>query len=402
MQRVMTVVLMGVMAVATLAVAAAAPAGKTPYAQWERGYPNDAAFFPITVWLQDPAKAPAYKAIGFNTMVGLWKGPTEEQLATLKKHGMRIFCEQNEVGLKHLNDPTIVGWMHGDEPDNAQSDGKGGYGPPVPTAKIIADYEKIRKNDPSRPVMLNLGQGVAWDGWRGRGVRTNHPEDYAEYTKGGDIISFDIYPTNAKHKDVKDKLHLVPFGVDRLKKWTGGRKVIWNCIECTGFGRREGKPTPHEVKAEVWMSLIHGSKGLIYFVHEFTIKDAAGKVTRKFNGAGLLADNEMSKAVGEINKQIHELAAVLNSPTVNFGVTVDSSNAKVPVDTMVKRYKGATYLFAVGMRDGETKATFTVNGLMPKGLQAEVLGEDRTVNVAGGKFTDTFKPYEVHLYKISK
>ena len=24
--------------------------------------------------------------------------------------------------------------------------------------------------------MLNLGQGVAWDGWYGRGTRTNHPE----------------------------------------------------------------------------------------------------------------------------------------------------------------------------------------------------------------------------------
>ena len=397
MRKLVTVVLIGLMAAATLAVGAAAPTGKTPYAKWERGYPNDETFFPITVWLQDPSRAPRYKAIGFNTMVGLWKGPTEEQLATLKKLGMRVFCEQNAVGLKHLDDPTIVGWMHGDEPDNAQSLGKGkGYGPPVPPAKIIADYERIKKNDPSRPVMLNLGQGVAWDGWRGRGVRTNHPEDYAEYAKGGDIISFDIYPTNAKHKDVKDKLHLVPFGVDRLYKWTEGKKVIWNCIECTGFGRREGRPTPHEVKAEVWMSLVHGSKGLIYFVHEFQIKDASGKVTRKFNGAGLLADKEMSQAVGEINKQIHTLAPVLNSPTVAGGVAVASSNAKVPVDTMVKRYRGATYLFAVGMRDGETKATFTIPG-----ATVEVLGENRTLKVTGGQFTDTFKPYDVHLYKIS-
>jgi hypothetical protein len=49
--------------------------------------------------------------------------------------------------------------MHGDEPDNAQSLGRG-YGPPIPPAKIIADYHKLKKAAPSRPVLLNLGQGV--------------------------------------------------------------------------------------------------------------------------------------------------------------------------------------------------------------------------------------------------
>lgn len=388
-----------------LAVVAALPSvgcAATPsaYDAWTRGPSKDPSYFPITVWLQDPASAPKYQALGFNTIVGLWKGPTEEQLATLKKHNMKVICEQNEVGLKHLADPTIIAWMHGDEPDNAQPDGKGGYGPPVATEKIIADYQAIKKKDPSRPVMLNLGQGVAWDKWHGRGVRTNHPEDYAEYVKGGDIISFDIYPVNASHPDVKEKLHLVPFGIDRLRQWTKGEKVIWNCIECTQYGKEGRKPTPHEVKAQVWMSLVHGSQGLIYFVHEFDIKDQAGKVVRPFNEAGLLADAEMARAVGAINKQILELAPVLNSPTVANGATVVSSNAEVPVDAMVKQANGATYLFAVGMRKGDTKATFTVKGV-EKGT-VEVIGENRKLTVEGGRFTDDFKAYDVHLYKITK
>ena len=96
--------------------------------------------------------------------------------------------------------------MHGDEPDNAQSlPGGKGYGPPIPPEKIVDDYERITARPTRRGrCMLNLGQGVAWDGWYGRGVRTNHPEDYPEYVKGGDIVSFDIYPVNATHKDVKD------------------------------------------------------------------------------------------------------------------------------------------------------------------------------------------------------
>ena len=43
-------------------------------------------------------------------------------------------------------------------------------------------------------MLLNLGQGVAFDNYIGRGVRRNHPEDYPEYVKGCDIASFDIYP----------------------------------------------------------------------------------------------------------------------------------------------------------------------------------------------------------------
>src|SRR6185295_14031226 len=117
------------------------------------------------------------------------------QLAALKKADMKLICHQNEFALRNLDDPTIIGWMHGDEPDNAQSLGEGkGYGPPIKAEKIIEKYEAIKKADPSRPVLLNLGQGVAWDNYVGRGVRRNHPEDYLEYVKGSDIVSFDIYP----------------------------------------------------------------------------------------------------------------------------------------------------------------------------------------------------------------
>ena len=54
------------------------------------------------------------------------------------------------------------------------------------------------------------------------------------------------------------------------------------------------------------MSLVHGSRGLIYFVHQFK---------PKFNEHALLDDPEMLAAVTAINRQIRELAPVLNSPS---------------------------------------------------------------------------------------
>lgn len=374
------------MPVMVCALAGNACAEESPYAGWKYGPSPDPDFFPIGVWLQAPHRASRYKAAGFNLYIGLWKGPTEEQLEALRNADMRVICSQNDVGLKYREDPIIAGWMHQDEPDNAQSDGSGGYGPPVLPDSIIAGYHRMKDADPDRPVYLNLGQGVAWDNYIGRGVRRNHPEDYPEYIKGSDIVSFDIYPVNSTYPETKDNIWYVPLGVDRLHGWAEGRAVVWNFVECTSI-RGTGTPTPEQVRSEVWMSIVHGSRGILYFVHRID----------PFLEYALLEDPVMLEAVTAINLQIHDLAPVLNSPTIT-GPGVVSSNDAVPVDIMAKRHGGYLYLFATAMRPGETRATFTIGS----DLDAEVVvvGEDRTVSVADGVFADDFPVYGVHIYRI--
>lgn len=369
-----------------------AASGDNLYAKRQRGPDDSDSFFPIAVWLQNPRNALRYKAAGFNTYIGLWNGPTELQLNMLKSVGMKVICSQNEVGLKRIDDETIIAWMHGDEPDNAQSLGKGkGYGPPILPSKIVEDYERIKAKDPSRPVVLNLGQGVAWDGWHGRGVRTNHPEDYPEYIKGCDIVSFDIYPAAHSKPAVAGNLWYVARGVERLVDWTQGTKPVWNCIECTQINHPTNKATPHQVRAEVWMSIIHGSTGLIYFVHEWQ---------PSFNESALLTDPVMLAAVTKINRQIAELGPVINSRTVANGVEVISQNQTVPIAAMTKRYKGTTYVFAVAMRDGSTKATFKLKDVTAD-FDVEVLGSQRRLICKDRVFADHFSPWDVNLYKLT-
>jgi len=369
------------------------PTAANPYAAWQRGLPKGKDFFPIAVWLQSPANAAKYKAAGINVYVALWQGPTAEQLEQLRAAKMPVICDQNEYALANcLDDPIIVGWMHGDEPDNAQSDGRGGYGPPVKPVKIIEDYHKIKAKDPTRPVMLNLGQGVAWDNWNGRGVRTRHPEDYAKYVKGSDIVSFDIYPAVHRNREVAGNLWYVPYGVERLVKWTDGKKIVWNCIEASRISNPSVVPTGHQIRSEVWMSIIHGSEGLIYFVHQFK---------PQFNEDSLLDNPKLLAQVTAINKQVHALAPVINSPNVEGVATVVSANEEVPVRIMTKRHEGAAYIFAAAMREGKTNATFQVDGLAA-GTVIEVIGEDRTVTASKGQFADDFGGYDVHLYKMAR
>jgi hypothetical protein len=358
--------------------------------RFSRGLPTSPDFFPIAVWLQAPSNAERYRAIGINTYVALWNGATEEKLDALEKAGMLLICEQSERSLRFKDRPTIVGWMHGDEPDNAQSLGRNkGYGPPIPPAEIVASYEKIRAADPDRPVLLNLGQGVAWDGWHGRGVRTNHPEDYPEYLKGCDIASFDIYPASHDRAEVAGNLWYVPQGVERLRRWTEGRKDVWCCIETTRINNPDVGPTPAQVRAEVWMALIRGAKGIIYFAHQFR---------PKFIEAGLLADSEMARAVAEINREIRDLAPVLNSPETVADAAVESSDPSVPIALLAKRHGNATYVFAASLRSNPTTGQFSLP--IPAEARVEVLGESRTLSATEGRWRDEFSEYSVHLYVI--
>ncbi len=378
----------GLAQVAALLLALAAQEG--PYAAWTNGPPKDPAFFPVAVWLQNPRHAAAYKAAGINVYVGLYRGPTAEQLAQLKAAGIRAVVGQNAAALALKDDPAIVGWLQRDEPDNAQAKPGGGYGPPVPPADVVERYRKMREADPTRPVLLNLGQGVAWDDYVGRGVRTRHPEDYAEYLKDCDIASFDIYPVVHDKPEVSGKLWYVPRGVQRLREWSKGQKVVWNCVEAARIDSEKAKPTADQVRAEVWMSLVHGSTGIVYFVHQFK---------PSFVEASLLQDAELLRGVTAVNRQIHELAPVLNSATVADGATVASSNPEAPVAAMAKVHGGATWVFAVGMRDVPVRATVALKGA-PRQAAAEVLGEDRTVPVREGRFEDDFGPYAVRLYRV--
>ncbi len=348
-----------------------------------------ADFFPIGVWLQHPTNAARYQAAGINTYVSLWQGPTTDQLTALQPTGVRLVCAPTQAAQNHPYRSNIIAWLHEDEPDNTRQRGaRLGFGSPTTPAELAAQYRRMKTADPTRPVLLILGQGVAWDNWYGRGNRNRHPEDYPAYLQSCDIAAFDIYPVNHTDVEVAGQLWYVARGVQRLRQWTADAKPVWNTVECTTIDLPDRKPTPHEVRAQVWMSLIHGSRGIIYFCHQFQ---------PVFREAALLDDPEMLAAVTALNRQITALAAVLHRPTATNLVTVRSHNPALPIATMTKRHNGEIYLFAVAMRPLTGSVSFNVSAA-PNARRVEVLGENRFLTLTNGSFDDEFKPWEVHLY----
>jgi hypothetical protein len=138
------------------------------------------------------------------------------------------------------------------------------------------------------------------------------------------------------------------------------------------------------------MSIVHGSQGIIYFVHEWE---------PEFNEAALLSDPAMLQAVTRINRRLGALATVLNGPTVQDRLAVTSERPDVPVAVMMKQHEGAIYVFAVCMREASTRAEFSIRGLTGA-HRVVVLDEDRTLESRDGVFSDDFKPWDVHLYRV--
>jgi len=379
-----------------------------PYKPWANGPPSADTHFPIGVWYQDINWAQQYADAGINTYVyldGLWRVGDDKNsgLQYLRNAGVKLITDQNEWS-GFANDPAIVGWMLPDEPDNAQPLTGGGYGPPFTPAEMHTRYNAIKAADSTRPVYQNYGQGVAYDGWVGRGVRTNHPEDYPEYINGGaDIPSFDIYPANSTGA-VQNQFWRVAYGVQRLVQWSNPAQPVWCCIETTQIDSTKGrKPTTTEMRAEVWMAVIHGARGINYFAHQIS----------PFNASALRQDPDMMAAITRTNREIRDLAPALYRPSVTNLATLASLVPDTPFDDtgippevarlgfVAKEFEGYYYLLAVGMRDRTMQATFDLAGFTGT-KTALVIGENRTVDIVNGRLADTFVKYEAHLYRIEK
>lgn len=351
------------------------------------GLPADPSYFPIGVVMQQPRFAQEYQAIGVNLFVGLWKGPTEDQLAELANAGMPAIAAQNDVGLTSPNASLIRGWLYEiDEPDNAQPSGSGYSQSCVPAHIFAARVKEMKARDPTRPVMIGFGRGVADPNWIGRGFCTGDMGYYAEASAGADILAFDIYPVASNA--LSGRLDAPSLGVLRLRAAARDGQQVWPTIETTHIGSPTSRVTPSQLKSEVWLAIIRGANGIIYFAHEWT---------GGFRADGMFRYPDIVDAVKETNALIGKLAPVINSPTVEGEV---AASGTVSPATMLKRWNGATYLFAASTDAKPGVVSFALKGLASG--RVEVIGEKRELAISKGVFVDSFgAPFAAHIYRIA-
>ncbi len=148
---------------------------------------------------------------------------------------------------------------------------------------------------------------------------------------------------------------------------TVGSGPLADCVASANLcvvNGNEYRPTPAEVNAEVWMSIVNGAIGIEYFCHDatsysFCLGDSA---------AGGAAAAAARQNLAAIDADVAKYAPVLNGPTVgmcsmqqmDFGtgaasstsscqdgpLSVASNDPAIPGMALAKSYKGSTYIFA--------------------------------------------------------
>ena len=108
-------------------------------------------------------------------------------------------------------------------------------------------------------------------------------------------------------------------------------KPVWVWIESTMIGDTGRKPTTKEVKAEIWMALVHGARGYGYFCHSF-----GHGPHPVFQEDAMLVDTEMAAAVKAINLGVlrnNVMACILRRTIVDWPTWRHCCNS---VDSLVR------------------------------------------------------------------
>ena len=224
---------------------------------------------------------------------------------------------------------------------------------------------------------------------------------YDEFLKWTDITSFDHYPVTGWNQPAR--LPEVGLATRKLVSMCRPGQPVWTIVEASdqelSWTAPETKgPAAAEMRAEIWMAIAGGAKGIGYFTIAFGDKKKDGF---KWNHL----TEEIQAELKRSNAQLTALTAPIvvgdtkKALTVSGDATDDKAAEGRAIQAIRKEYQGRTYVIAVNVTRQEVAPTFTL-AEPPAAAEVAAWQEGRTLPLKGGAFSDAFKPLEVHIYEI--
>ncbi|MGL3806240.1 hypothetical protein ACSYDW_09105 [Paeniglutamicibacter sp. R2-26] len=374
------------------------------YGQFENPLPDDASFFPLSVWhesVTDAALVEKDKSFGINTYVEL----TPDSVPQLARDaGMYV--------LASTPDDDLNGFVLPDEVDMWGKSGHGVWTGAWPGEAPICKPEDSRcgytimeksllKSPEGLVVYANFGKGVTfWD-----------PDTVGRYfvNQYADIVSADNYwftdPNICGKSEGGTKLDeprdLTPsecrlaanygWTVERMRGFVQppGAKPVWGFVELgMPFAETVQPIKPEEIRAAVWHSIIAGARGIVYFNHSFAGSCASQHILRD-------CGEDFSASVTKINNEVLRLATAINAPVVQGGL----QSVKGNIRSTVRKLDGEVVVFSGSASPGKQEAEFRLACGIAGDI--EVVGEGRTVKARGSTFSDRFEDGNaVHIYRV--
>ena len=286
----------------------------------------------------------------------------QEVLDTADKLGLHVITEglgAASPGLRRFKShPAVLAWNSGDEPDCAN----------VSPVQVGVNVDAIRDVDPNHLVYTTVA----------------NPDLLHQYAPYADVFSNDPYPLTSSNSNTV----AVANATARARVAVGPGRALWMVPQCFGYAKGPWNiPTPAQERSMTYQALIEGANGLIWYAYD----DIQFKV---------LDHPELWAMLKQLTREIKALTPTLLEPACagqRFAAGPDNCLRGVSF----QQGRELTILTAHTHEQDLGLQELDVPGLSATG-QAEVMFEDRSVDVVKGKIKDTFAPYAVHVYRMKQ
>ena len=274
---------------------------------------NGNAVFPRMVWRQCPTYYPTSIGAGINLFLGVSCTDTDDQFEKLAGRAMSTV----DAHTPGISGPGKIGWHLQDEADVS-----------VGNAKKLPQP----KGD-GRVTFLTLTDKFSVNAAPGPYGK----EIYPAFFDSADVIGFDTYPVEVRCSLAQ--IDNVYWMQRELVALTRGKPTFqWIEAGPMEHCRHNEDPTPTVVRAETWLAIAGGARGIGYFPDWW--------------------EESIRSEVRLANREILALAPALLAPVAKANWSTEN-----PVRIGARRYNGATYVIAVNTSTTTATASFNLLGL---------------------------------------
>ena len=245
-------------------------------------------------------------------------------------------------------------------------------------------YKFMKKIDPDHPV------------WIGHAPR-NTLKTLREYYDACDMAGLDIYPISipmGKHGHFPNKeISVVGDYAQWLNKALYGKKPFFMILQVCWSGVTPPNnilvmPTFRQERYMAYQAIINGARGLVFFGMPVALQGRDAELGYNWT----FWDEVLKPLLREIGKS-SEIHQALLAPDSKLPLKATGA----PELEFAAREVGPFLYILAAKREGDAKEIRFTSDVL-KG-EIEVMFEGRKLDAKNGCFTDTFQPFDVHVYK---
>jgi hypothetical protein len=209
-------------------------------------------------------------------------------------------------------------------------------------------------------------------------VITN-PAVYKTFGRCCDVLAVDTYPI------ANGDITAVGGNIAKAYRESDGDIPVWHCGQLFKWPAQR-RPTPQEHRFMTYITLIEGAKGMLWY-------------TYKGYGQYLPVDDPALWSFHvSLLKELNDLAPLFIEGKVDKNITLDKDY--YTIRTTLIRSPIGTYIIAANQSKTDTYSPeFQISEKLSG--QVSVYGENRQLSILKGRFSDQFKPLDVHIYQLS-